>query len=129
MYRCRQLRELVLMHGIPKDTDLSPLVGTTLEQLCIGLHEIILRFGDNLSLTVEGSLRIDFDSTSWNGSKYGEAANVFAALLGVEVIRCAVIDSKTLCIEFANGGVVTAYDSKDCYESFQLRLGDRLVVV
>lgn len=81
------------MHGIPEDTDLSPLVGASLEQLCIGLHEIILRFGDRLSLTVEGELRLDLDRTVWYGSNYREAADALAGLLGVQVVRSWVVDN------------------------------------
>lgn len=117
------------MHGIPENTDLAPLVGAILEQLCIGLNEIILRFGDSLSLTVEGQLRLESNEVVWQGNTYREAANAFAALLGVAIVRSWIVDSKTLSIEFSNGTVVTVFDSKTRYESFQLHIGDRVVVV
>jgi hypothetical protein len=45
-----------IVYGLPDETDLTFFIGTELQQVCIGRHEVILRFGDDLSITVESDI-------------------------------------------------------------------------
>jgi len=42
------------MFGLPSDFDASFLEGAMVLQVCIGLHEVILNFDGDISITIEG---------------------------------------------------------------------------
>lgn len=104
--------------------------GRVLEQLCFGRHELILNFDDGLSITVEGAAGITLagDSESVVADPL-DIASVLVGLISDTVRTTEVKDARSFSIEFARGQVLRLIDSSERYESFQVRHGDRLIVV
>lgn len=46
------------MYGLPADINLEFLVGRELIQVAVGLHEIVLVFDDNVSISIESHCAI-----------------------------------------------------------------------
>ena len=118
------------MYGIPVGETFAFIEGRVLEQLCFGRHELILNFDDGLSITVEGALGITLAGAG--ESVVDDAVDIASVLVGLISDRVAAIevnDPRSFSMGFAQGLMVRLIDSSDRYESFQVRHGDRLIVV
>jgi len=119
------------LYGIPADTDLSFLVHKVLEQVCIGQNEAILRFGDDVSITIESDMS--------HASSAGEVTAIYktiapSAPMLVSLINCSIekasaIPPGTLRLEFSNGDRLEIHDAHSAYESYQITHGDKIIVV
>ena len=116
------------MNGLPEDFDASFLVGAILVQVCVGLHEVILRFVADIDITIE----CDVDVTTGTGSvALALAPEIGSAFIGALHQRVAAARGSPegdLAIELGDVRF-TLHDSSDAYESYHVRHGDRLVVV
>jgi hypothetical protein len=118
------------MHRISLTTDLSDLLGKSVEQICLGLHQVILRFDKDLYISIEGQFSIG--DKSFKGDRRGDcrvAANDFAKLIGCNILSATVPSEDSVVIMFSNGMTLSAFDSSDHYESFQIKLPNQLIVV
>lgn len=116
------------MHGLHPETDFTKLVGQHLEQVCVGFYELILRFTGDCMINLSSEFELLVGGRSWDG-KYPLAANAFASLLGGAVKSVIVRDASCLAIQFDDGATLLLYDREKHYESFHVRLGDRVVAV
>lgn len=115
------------MHGIPKNTDLTPIIGKIVEQVCIGTHEVILNLEDDLYITIEGGFSFGDEVPSENPN-FPHSANAFAELLGSEITYAKVLSTNKVAFIFSSTKVLTIYDDSDTGESFLIKLPDRLIV-
>jgi hypothetical protein len=118
-----------MMHRIAKDTDLSPLAGKMVEQVCIGRHQVIVRLEDELCISIEGDFQFGSAASGEREMDYRHAAQKFADLLERRILKAEVIQNDVVVVEFSDGARLTIFDSSDQYKSFQIKLPDRLVVV
>jgi hypothetical protein len=121
------------MYGLPKDFDCGRLVGRFLEQICYGLYQIQLRFDQALTISVESSFlykdpaapqpkRIDIPG--------GPAIqSCLLHLLHHTIVKASGDDEGTLTLEFDNGHVLQCLENEGPYESYQINIGDRLIIV
>lgn len=123
---------LRVMFGLEVGTDLSALEGCVLESISISRHQVQLRLDSlrNLAVAVEG----DFSVAAPDGEVVvyvnpADAAQALAGRLGAEVVAAVVKAPGTLTLRFGDGSTFEAFDSEDSYESYQIRLGERLIVV
>ena len=118
------------MFGLPEGLDLSFLVGVTLEQVSFGPHQLVLRFGNKVSLSVETEVRIASPSQDALYFDIASTAAAVVALISAEVTDVSYTTDGTLTLEFSSVmTVVTIYDSSKEYESYQLYDGDTVYVV
>ena len=117
------------MHRIAENTNLSALRGKLVEQICIGIHQAIVRLEDNLYVAIEGDFLFGKEATPERQVDYRSAANAFANLLEDRIADAEVIRDDAVVFNFSSGARLTVFDSSDQYESFQIKLPDRLVVV
>jgi hypothetical protein len=118
------------MYPLPPEHDLQFLIGTTVMQVCVGSNEAILHFHENVSITIEAEpALIDAAGESTDFESWPHAASKVVALLNQEVVRAARLDGRTLELRFRNGVRLRLHDRSNEYESFQIRHGDRLIVV
>jgi hypothetical protein len=115
------------MNRITNKTDLSPLIGKNVEQVCIGLHEIIINLEDNLFISIEGAF--SFDGGNTIEEDFPSCANSFAQLLGLTISEVTILRDDAVSFNFSNSENLIIFDSSDHYESFQIQLPDQLVVV
>ena len=120
------------MHGLSSGTDLSPLNGCTLTFVGFGQHQVQLAFsGDtDCSISIEGDYLVTpsgGESTVFSDAVDGAAA--LLPLLGHTVTLASVPADGTVRLGFDDDSVVEVVDSSAHYESYQISLGDRLLVV
>jgi uncharacterized protein DUF6188 len=120
------------MHGLSPKTDLSSLNGCTLTFVGFGQYQVQLVFsGDtNCAISIEGDYVVTpsgREPTTFSGAVDG--AEAVLLLLGHTVMVAEVPTDGTLRVGFDGGSVVEVLDSNAHHESYQVNLGDRLLVV
>ncbi|MBP7745225.1 MAG: hypothetical protein KA383_03775 [Phycisphaerae bacterium] len=109
------------MYGIPSDADWSFLVGKELLQVCIGLHQVALRFDGEVAVNIE----CDFEHLRPAMDKHSQAAlstqaTTLVSLLGSRIERATSEANQTLALSFTNAEVLKVHDDSASYESFQV---------
>ncbi len=123
------------MYQLRADEDWSFLTGKELIQLCIGVHDVQLRFDDNICISMQAEEPAQaFQHKSSQARSSGLAGMAGAAvtlvsLLGARVQKAVVENCTTLAIYFANAEELRIYDSSADYESFTVNGPNRLIVV
>jgi hypothetical protein len=118
------------LYGLPAGVDFRFFMGLMLTQVCIGLHELILHFGSDATVTVEGDLGVRAPAHPEQiVSDYRQAAADVASLLGRTVADVEPQDDGTLSLDFAGGWRLNFYDSSAHYESYQIQHGTDYYVV
>ena len=120
------------MYGLSPDTDLSPLLDCTLTFVGFGQYQLQLAFsGDlNCAISIEGDYIVSAPGRAPN--TFSEAVAGAAALLpilGHSVTIAEVPSDGTVRVGFDDGSVIEVLDSQAHYESYQVNLGERLLVV
>jgi hypothetical protein len=120
------------MYGLSPETDLSPLNGCTLTFVGFGQYQVQLAFsGDtDCAISIEGDYVVTpsgGESTTFTGAVDGAPAVL--PLLGHTVAVAEVPTDGTVRVAFDDGCVVDVLDSQAHYESYQVNLGERLLVV
>ena len=118
------------MNGLPKNKDLTFLLGKELIQVCVGLHQKIIRFDGETSITLECEykvLNVEVDEGEVSTSCSGTAK--LLKILGSRITGVTNEGSGELSIAFSNGSVLVVYDSNSEYESYQLSDPTQTIVV
>lgn len=116
------------MFGLPEDFDGSFLVGRSLLQVCIGLHEVIFRFDEDVDITVESEFRVAVGGEGQVFESPPEGGAASLALLQQVVSEARGTKDGTLTLVFPSG-VLELYDTSANYESYQVRGHGELYVV
>jgi len=120
------------MYGLSAETDLSPLSGCMLTFVGFGQYQVQLGFsGDtDCGISIEGDYVVT--PSGRESSTFSEAVDGAAALLpllGQTVTLASVPADGTVRVGFDDGSVVDVLDSETNYESYQVNLGERLLIV
>jgi hypothetical protein len=112
------------MYRIPRNLDLSPVVGEFTTQIRVGQFDVQFSFGDvHFSITSRINL---FRGTElvgyWEEGKWPDAA--FYDIMNAEVTRCGAVTDRLIVIAFANGLEMHLLDDSDQYECMQIRFQD-----
>ena len=118
------------MYGVPDSAEWLFLVGREVLQVCIGLHQVSLRFDGAVSMNIE----CDFDhapvaDTLSSESGLPQKAAGLVSLLGSKVASVLSEGGKTLAIRFTNKETLKVCDSNEMYESFQVTTPDKEIIV
>lgn len=119
------------MYGLPVGVDFSFFVGLDITQICIGAHELILHFSDDVTtVTIEGDLGVWLAGNRQRVSgDYIEMAADAASLLTRTVTEARPETDGTLTLAFGNSAQISFYDSSPHYESYQILHGSKLYVI
>jgi hypothetical protein len=119
------------MYGLPKNIDLSFLVGKTIIQVCVGFNEIILNLDEgHISICIQSACACHSeDGSTLQIEAYPVSASTICGLLGKPITQAQGEENGTLTIKFLGGSVFTVYDDDKQYESYQIKHGDKLIVV
>lgn len=120
------------VYSLPEETNLSDFVGCPLEVVSVSQHQVNLSFDGlgNIGVSIEGNysvLRPDGEETLYPAAPKG--AGELVALLGSVVTAAVVTEPGTTSFRFADGSVISVFDSEAHYESHQIFIGERLIVV
>ena len=112
------------MYRIPKELDLSPVVGEFTTQLCVGQFDLQFTFGD-VSFVIQTQVNLFRDGkpfAHWEEGRWPDSG--FYEIMNSEVTRCQIVNDRLIVFEFANGIEMHLKDDSDQYESMQIRLKD-----
>lgn len=110
------------MYGIPKELNLRDIVGSEIQQICIGRYDVQFRFGSGRSINVQSDVQILRNQhviAEWNDSK-GWSTTAFHELLNARVTGYAVAHEKLLEVSFEGFLLLKLHDNSDQYESMQI---------
>ena len=112
------------MYRIPKELDLSPVVGEFTTQVRVGQFDIQFTFG-TVNFTVESPVKLYRDNiliAHWDCGKWPEPE--FYDIMNTNVKRCEIIGDRLIVFEFENGIHMHLEDDSDQYETMQIRFAD-----
>jgi len=118
------------MYGLDKSQNLQFLVGLELLQLCVSLSQVIMKFSDETSISIECDLRI----SGVNGEiidilDIPEAVDHLFCLLGMEIVDVIKLNAGDLTLAFSCGRKLTLMDSNETTESYTITAPEEEVVV
>lgn len=104
-------------------------MGATLEQVCLGEHQLQLRFEGDLRLAVESTFRLERDGSVDVFEAVIPGASEVARLLSQRVKSAARVGAGTLRLEFDSGTSIEIFDDSVQFESYQIHYGDGEIIV
>src|SRR6266850_5593315 len=108
------------MYRIPKELDLSPVVGQSTTQIRVGQFDLQFTFGDvDFSVTSPVNLFRNGESVGhWEEGKWPDAS--FYDLMNTKVTRCEIVTDRLIVIAFANAMEMHLVDDSDQYECMNI---------
>lgn len=118
------------MYGLPKDTDLSFLIGLEVTQVAIGLHHIALSFHEGSSIDLECEFELSGKLISPDPpAKFAKEGGALIKLLGHRVKSAAVEGNGTVRMDFSNEIELRIFDSNSNYESYKVTWSTGQIIV
>jgi hypothetical protein len=114
------------MYGVTDSFDLSLFVGTTLEQIALGSHQIVFRFDPQGSIASEGRwvlLDRNGEIVDESTEPAGRDAYRVHKCLGLRVVGANVEPPTAITLTFEDGFVLRFLDDSKQYESFHIEPG------
>ena len=108
------------MYRIPKDLDLSSVVGEFTTQVRVGQFDLQFTFGD-VHFAIQSPVNLFRDGqlvAHWEEGKWPDPG--FYDIMNTEVGRCDVVNDRLIVFQFDNGIEMHLEDSFDQYESMQI---------
>jgi hypothetical protein len=110
------------MYRIPKDLDLSPVIGESTTQARVGQFDLPFTFGD-VTFAIESPVNLFRDGNRiahWEAGQWPEPG--FYDILNTEVRRCEVVNDRVIVFEFDNGVEMDLEDNSDQVGSMQISI-------
>jgi hypothetical protein len=119
------------MHSLEPGTDLSFLLGKTLEQMCRGLYQLQLNFSEDTGIHIETNTeyRPGASDVVWRWSLGSRAEFPIYGLLHEEIEAFEVRGGGILKLRFTNAEEVTIVPDGECVEAYQIMCGEIYIVV
>lgn len=118
------------MYGLPKDISVTFFHERTLLQLCIGVHDLILNFDNEIRITVTSAVAlVDSTNTVQRSDDFRAVVTNLVRLLNQKVVSAQGDESGTLTLGFDNGQVLAIYDDSKEYESYTIKNGAQNIIV
>lgn len=120
------------MYGLSKEIDLSFLNGRELTQVAIGVYQVQFGFDENVRISVESYFSYSDGQEEWIWRPEPGASQIAArtvALLGATIQSFEAHEDGTLTLAFCGGQRLTILDNSKEYESYEITLPGRTIVV
>lgn len=118
------------MYGLPPDIDLTYFIGATLHQACFGANELILRFDQTISVTIESSFLVSVPGLNQEHfDDIRSSAGKIVRLIELTVVNATGASDGTLTLIFDGGYRIDVYDSSSRYESYQIEHDSQVTVI
>jgi hypothetical protein len=108
------------MYRIPKDLDLSPVVGQFTTQLKVGQFDLQFSFGD-VNFAIWSPVNLFRDGkliAHWEEGKWPEPG--FYDIMNTEIRRCEIVNDRLIIFQFDNGMEIHLEDNSDQYETMRI---------
>ncbi|PKA16405.1 hypothetical protein [Leptospira haakeii] len=110
------------MYQIPKNLDLSKIIGQAISQIHIGKYDFQFDLGD-VHFAVQSPIKLFKDKkviALWQEGVWPEKG--FIELFNLNVINFLIPDNYTIIIQFEESLELHLYDNSDQYESMQITI-------
>lgn len=116
------------MYGIPKDFPFEAVTKEVIVQICFGWNQIILRFDEVISISVECSIILDEDVLNEHEDICRHAGRLLQ-LLHQKINSVTTDNDKDLKFTFDSGATLTLCDDSEHYESYIVDVADKKYVI
>lgn len=119
------------MYGLDKSVDFQFLIGRELLQLCIGLHQIILNFSDDISISLECAVLLtnaDGLTIEVTCNNPKQSQNLIC-LLGSTIESAVAKNEGELMLGFSQKCKLSITDSNEDTESYTITMPDHEIIV
>ena len=120
------------MYGLSRVIDLSFLKDRQVEQVAIGVYQIIFGFDEDVRISVERQFHYFDGQREWVWKPEPGASQIAAqtlTLLGATIEKFAGHAKGTLELLFSNGCRLTILDSTSEYESYDITRPGQTIIV
>lgn len=110
------------MYRIASDLDLRDIVGSEIQQICLGRSDVQFRFGSETAICVQSRVTLlEHGRTiaTWD-EKQNWTSLEFQRLLMIPVLGYSVPNDRLLEINFAGDLTLQLHDDSDQFESMQI---------
>jgi hypothetical protein len=108
------------MYRIPKQLDLSSLIGQFMTQVRVGQYDLQFTFGP-VNIAVSSPVKLFRRGelvANWKEGVWPESG--FFHVMNSNVMRCEIVSDRLIVLEFENGLEMHLEDSSDQYECMQI---------
>ena len=118
------------MYGLPENFDTSFIQGQTLEMVSFNANQLYLHFSGHVMITVEATFLYQ-ESASQPAKPVQVPVKESNLMQLVEhtVTKASGDKNGTLSLFFDNGQTFQCFDSSKNYESYQIKIGEKVVIV
>lgn len=110
------------MYGIPRDFDLSPVVGEMIESVTLGPYIMHISFGNGWSISCEGTVAYrDGSNIAPIRSRDWQDLNILKLFLGAVVSSWKKESDRTFSISLQDRGTIVFTADSTKYERFQIQ--------
>jgi hypothetical protein len=117
------------MYGLPENFDASFFVGQTLEMVSFNANQLYLHFSGKITITVESTFSYQSGNTQPATIRVPVKQSNLMQLLEHTVSKASGDRNGTLTLVFDNDDLLQCFDSSKSYESYQIKYGNRTIVV
>lgn len=117
------------MYGLAQDADLTFFVNRQLLQVCLGPHQVIVKFDGRVSINSSSTMQV---SVSTGAVRSDDPRVLGPALLGLLTDTVTGVQwstDGTIRLAFAGGGSLQLVDDASPFESYEIQHGEGLIVV
>lgn len=119
------------MYGLSKEVDLSPMVDKSVEQICVGQHQVTVSFSDRISISIEAAFKIrnlhgDVHEVQPDQPKTSRG---LLSIIGEKVVTATLRPPGGVDILLSDGSGLFISDSNSEFESYTIDIGGETIVV
>lgn len=110
------------MYGFPHDLDLNDILGSKIQQICLGRSDVQFRFGSGRAICTQALVELFQGNellSAWRQDGNWSNAS-FQVLLDTAIDGYAVFDERLLEIRFKDGLKLHLHDTFAQFESLQI---------
>jgi hypothetical protein len=110
------------MYGFSEDLKLEGIVGSEIQQICLGRGDVQFLFGSGIRICVQSLVEVLQEEevvATWDAER-NWTTSAFQKLLMVTVDTYAVINERVMEIRLQDGLRLRLHDNSEQYESLQI---------
>jgi hypothetical protein len=110
--------------------NISLIKGKTLNQVCIGLYQVVLRFDNDISISCASKMYL-IDGKSNKEAVFPPYSKCFGILelLGEQIINVELDQNETLRVIFQSKTAVEIEGKNEGYEAFEIWINNNFLIV
>jgi hypothetical protein len=116
------------MEGLKSDQNLEFLINKKLTQVCVSEGQIILRFDDVTSISIESDCSVETSGSEFRIINYKLESHRLLQLLGANILQSGILPDGGMFLVFNDRTRLSIFNSNDIYESFQIHTLNAVIV-